>query len=394
MIVFHSNFSQKINPYIGSGLDVEVSGRINIGSLATSIFIVIITTLILSTSLSNFIIRPLTFDGTLSKSGRYGFVFPAWDTISEDDAYSVIGIGSSLTQYGINGSCMTFDQKNEDAVAYNLGVPGSAPYLDMIQTERAINSNPGMIILEVNPISLTPVSSLSEENIHVRLTISSLFLRYDDYGGWESILEESDLELVDGVFFDRYNSESRYFASALEEMINRYQENGDQDEWWTTHGHWYSSTPYPDSERWNDYLIEPTWLKSYLSKLNPEELMEYENKTIPNMMKRERYNPGLDSNLNHEALEYMVSSFSSNGIPVLLVSYPIHPIAVENLSPNQLDNHNSTIEKLLEYGGVDALNLIWGDQWGYEDFYDYEHLNHTGRLKMCSIISNKVNNLH
>ena len=267
MIVFHSNFSQKINPYIGSGLDVEVSGRINIGSLATSIFIVIITTLILSTSLSNFIIRPLTFDGTLSKSGRYGFVFPAWDTISEDDAYSVIGIGSSLTQYGINGSCMTFDQKNEDAVAYNLGVPGSAPYLDMIQTERAINSNPGMIILEVNPISLTPVSSLSEENIHVRLTISSLFLRYDDYGGWESILEESDLELVDGVFFDRYNSESRYFASALEEMINRYQENGDQDEWWTTHGHWYSSTPYPDSERWNDYLIEPTWLKSYFLSL-------------------------------------------------------------------------------------------------------------------------------
>lgn len=360
-------------------------------TLTGSIIVMLFSCLMLSNSFSVYVIQPLVFDGTISKSGRYGFVFEAWDTIEQDNSISVVAIGSSLTQFAINGSCMSYSNHHENSKTYNLGVPGSAPYLDMIQVERAINSNPEVILIELNPISLTQIHSLSEENIELRLSISSLFLRYDDYGDWYDLLEEKHRDYVDGIFLNRYRSESVFFAESLEEMIERYNQSDGNDKWWEIYGHWFSSTPYPNSEEWHDYLIEPTWLNRYLSKLTPEELDKYENVTIPNLMKRDRYNPVLDSNLNFEALDYMVSSFSDHGIPVMLISYPLHPAAMKTLAPNQFDAHNSSIEALLEYDDVTSLNLIWGGNWTRNDFYDYEHLDHFGRQKVCSIISDQLN---
>ncbi len=109
----------------------------------------------------------------------------------------------------------------------------------MIQTNRAINSNPELILIEVNPISLSPVSGISEENLILRLSLGSLHLRYDDYGDWYNILRDGDKQYIDGFLQNRFHSESMYFDDSLEEFMNRYIESGGENEWWKIDRHWY-----------------------------------------------------------------------------------------------------------------------------------------------------------
>lgn len=347
----------------------------------------------LSQVFSSYIIKPLTYDGTLVRSGRYSFSFEAWNTISEVEQTSIVAVGSSLTQYGINGSCISFGETKTGTKTFNLGIPGSYPYLDMMQTERAVNSNPDLILLELNPISLSNVSGIPNENIQLRFTLGSLHLTPSDYGKWLEIVRPSDRNYIDGIFQNRYKSESMYFDDSLEELLNRYRTQTSGGEWWINDRHWYLSTPHPESEEWDEYLVEPTLLDGYISKLSTEELQKYENETIPTLMTRDRYKPNLVSNLNYDALDHMVSRFTSNGISVVLVSYPIHPIAMESLEPGQLDDHNSSINRLISYDKTSSLNLMWNHSLNQDDFYDYEHIGESGRQKMCTMISQKLTDL-
>lgn len=361
------------------------------------LFLSLISSLIvfmfLSQVFSSYIIKPLTYDGTLVRSGRYSFSFEAWNTISEVEETSIVAVGSSLTQYGINGSCISFGETKTGTKTFNLGIPGSYPYLDMMQTERAVNSNPDLILLELNPISLSNVSGIPNENIQLRFTLGSLHLTPSDYGKWLEIVRPSDRNYIDGIFQNRYNSESMYFDDSLEELLNRYRTQTSEGEWWMIDRHWYLSTPHPESEEWDEYLVEPTLLDGYISKLSTEELQKYENETIPTLMTRDRYKPNLVSNLNYDALDHMVSRFTSNGISVVLVSYPIHPIAMESLEPGQLDDHNSSINRLISYDKTSSLNLMWNHSLNQDDFYDYEHIGESGRQKMCTMISQKLTDL-
>lgn len=347
----------------------------------------------LSQVFSSYIIKPLTYDGTLVRSGRYSFSFEAWDTISEIEETTIVAIGSSLTQYGINGNCISVGNSDDASRTFNLGIPGSYPYLDMMQTERAVNSRPDLIMLELNPISLSKVSGIPDENIQLRFTLGSLHLKTSDYGKWMEIVRPSDRNYIDGILDNRYNSESMYFDDSVEELLNRYLAHRGEGEWWGIDRHWYLSTPHPESEDWESYLVEPTLLEGYLTKLSTEELQEYENKTIPKLMQRDRYKPDLMSNINYNALEHMVSRFTDNGISVVLVSYPIHPIAMQSLEPGQFDDHNTSINRLLSYEGASSLNFMWNHNLNQSDFYDYEHIGKTGRQKMCTMLSKELADL-
>lgn len=336
----------------------------------------------------------MVFDGTLSRTGRYGFVYEAWDSIGEnEEELSIVAVGSSLTQYGINGSCMSLADDIGKSITYNLGIPGSYPYLDMLQVERALSSNPKLVLLEVNPISLSRVSDISENNIQLRFTLASLFLERQEYGPWVDILQSNHLDYLDYDLDKRFNSENTFFQKSFEELLVRYRNNNSKGNWWIKDHHWYLGVPNPNSPEWDDYLVEPTLLSNYLAKLGPEELSNYENETIPSQMSRSRYKPDLESNLNYQALEYIVSTLSENDISVLLISYPIHPYGNNNLLPGQLDQHNVSLSTLAAYSGVYSVNYIWDDNWHKEDFYDFEHLNSLGRLKMCDLLTTEVTNL-
>ena len=158
--------------------------------LISSLLICLVTILFITSSLSSVIIKPLVFDGTLTQSGRYAFTFEAWDTIQESESDAIVAIGSSLTQYAISGHCIEKEIQRTNVFVYNLGVPGSSPYLEMMQIERAVNSEPELILLEINPISFSLVSDMSSENIEMRLKLNSLFMKPSDYGEWVEILDQ------------------------------------------------------------------------------------------------------------------------------------------------------------------------------------------------------------
>lgn len=355
--------------------------------LIQSILVVLFTLLVATQTLSLYIIQPMAYDGTLARTGRYSLTFEAWDTIGINENKTVVGIGTSLTQYGISGDCIEGKIEHSSTSVYNLGVPGSLPYIEMMQTTTAIANNPSLILLEVNPINLYPLVYASSEYLEMRIKLNSLFMNSGDYGDWIELLREPDVAHLDGVFSNRYGSESTYFNSALNEYLANLLDNESPSK------HWYLSTPHPSSNEWENYLKNPVWLPRFLDSLNQSEVQDYENSTIIKELKRPRYNPADEMNLNKLALEYMVQELSKHKIPVLLVSYPIHPTAKSHLIDNQFEPHNNTLEMLSGYEGVSSLNLIWTDEWVHSDFYDIEHLDTSGREKLCSIFAPEINQI-
>ncbi len=352
-----------------------------------------VTLIVVSQSLSLYVIQPLIFDSTLVRHGRYAITFEAWDTIENDETLSVVGIGSSLTQYGLNGSCIDSTIIDHNINVYNLGIPGAYPYTEMIQIERAVGANPDVIILELNPINLFSFTDAHniDDYIEMRFTINSLFMKHTDNGDWKELIRDNDLDYIDHSILNPYNSEKTYFNQATEQHLKSlFGSEINDGSWAKNEGLQYFTVPDPESKGWENYLKNPVLLPRYLDSFNSSELSYYENFTILEHLNRARYNPDSEINLNKLALEYMVESFSKNNIETILISYPIYPKAVEMLNDNQLDEHNNTISNLLKYDNVKSLNLIWLDIWDNQDFYDIEHLDSHGREKLCSIISSDV----
>ena len=87
-----------------------------------------------------------------------------------------------------------------------------------------------------------------------------------------------------GVIANRYGSESTYFNEAAEDYLQLFMDRKENDgSWLQNQGHWYLSTPTPQSSRWEGYLGDPVWLPRYLDSLNITELEIYEKirKTVP-----------------------------------------------------------------------------------------------------------------
>ena len=272
--------------------------NISPSQLIKSILVVLFTLLVVSQALSLYIIQPMAYDGTLARTGRYSLTFEAWSTIGSNENETIVGLGTSLTQYGISGDCIEEKIEFSSTNVYNLGVPGSLPYIEMMQTTTAIANNPSLILLEVNPINLYSLDYASSEYLEMRIKLNSLFMNSADYGDWIELLREQDKTHLDGLFSNRYGSESTYFNSA----INEHLTNLLTDE--SASKHWYLSTPHPSSIEWEDYLKNPVWLPGYLNSLNQSEVEDYENATIIKELKRPRYNPTVEMNLNKLALEY------------------------------------------------------------------------------------------
>jgi len=346
--------------------------------------IALVFTFLVTTSLfSSQIIQPLLYDASIVRVGRYAMSMDAWETIEEDEATSVVAIGSSMIQYALNGSCIEDEIGNQDTFVYNIAIPGSMPYMEMIQTEAAVRASPELVLLEVGPNSLWDVDQFSTESLmdyfELRLTILSLMLESQDEGGWLEILRQSELDFLDKGMEQNFRSESVYADDAIEEFLRRLilSESSAPREISAAY------VPHPSHDSWHEYLRTQNWLYSKLELMSNESRSDWENITIPNSLKKGVNNPEHNGTLNHAALEYMVSRFSESGINTILVSPPLHPIMIENLAPGQYEGHNTTLTYLSEYDGVTTLNLIWEDYWIDNDFFDHNHLDRHGRHTFC-----------
>ena len=105
---------------------------------------------------------------------------------------------------------------------YNLGAPRSMPYMEMIQTEAAINANPELILLEVGPNSLWDVNQYDlSEFFELKLAIYSLTMELGYGGEWEEILRKSEKEMLDRGIENLFSSESKFANDAIEELLTR-----------------------------------------------------------------------------------------------------------------------------------------------------------------------------
>ena len=364
----------------------DLSGNDFPFSMATIVFTFLITTSILS----SMIIQPLLFDASMVRTGRYALTMDAWDSIEEDDAVSVVGIGSSMLQYALNGTCIEEEMESSNTFVYNLAIPGSMPYMEMIQTEAAVRASPDVVMLEVGPNSLWDVDEFSNQGLmdyfELRLTILSLILDRQDDGRWKEILRDSELELLDGSLEDNFRSESVYADDALEEVLRRIILDDSSAPRTVSAAY----VPHPSHEDWHSYLRTQNWLYSKLELMSEEARSEWEEITIPNSLLKGVNNPQKNGTLNHESLDYMVSRFSESGIKVVLISPPLHPLLVGQLLPGQYDGHNHSLSVLSQYEGVEVMNLVWEDYWSDEDFYDHNHLDRHGRQTFCENIAPRI----
>lgn len=365
--------------------------RLSRNESSFSLVAIIFTFVITSSLFNSQIIQPMLFDSSLISQGRHSITFDAWDTISEDDGTSIVALGSSMMHYSVDGICIEEKISSDgDLFVYNLGAPGSMPYMEMIQTEAAISANPELILLEVGPNSLWDVEEYDmSEFFELKLTIYSLTMELGYGGEWEEILRKSEKEMLDYGIENRLSSESKFANDAVEELLRRILVNETSAPSPTS----YASVPHPNSNGWHDYLRTPKWLFSKLELMDEEERSEWENVTVVNKIKYGVNNPLHNGTLNHAALEYMVSRFSESGIEVVLVSPPFHPLLIAELEEGQYDGHNSTLSRLSEYDGVHIMNLIWEDFWSYDDFYDDNHLDRDGRKTFCQEVGPRISEI-
>ena len=364
--------------------------RLSRSESSLSLVAIIFTFIITSSLFNSQIVQPMLFDASLINQGRHSITFDAWNTISEDDGISIVAIGSSMIHYSIDGICIEEEiSSDENLFVYNLGAPGSMPYMEMIQTEAAISANPELILLEVGPNSLWDVEEYDlSEFFELKLTIYSLTMELGYGGEWEEILRESEKNMLDyGI--NQLSSESKFANDAVEELLTRILLNETSAPSPTS----YASVPHPNSNGWQDYLRTPKWLFSKLELMDEKERSDWENVTVVNKIKYGVNNPLHNGTLNHAALEYMVSRFSESGIEVVLVSPPLHPLLIAELEEGQYDGHNTTLSRLSEYDGVSIMNLIWEDFWSDDDFYDHNHLDRDGRKTFCQEVGPRISDI-
>ena len=223
----------------------------------------------------------------------------------------------------------------------------------------------------------------------MRLTILSLILDSRDDGRWMEILRDSEIDLLDQGIEGNFRSESVYADDALEEVLRRVI--------WTSHPLQdpvsAAYVPHPSHEEWHGYLRTQNWLYSKLELMTEDERSEWEEVDTEITAEKGVNNPERNGTLNHEALEYMVSRFSESGIQVVLMSPPLHPLLISQLSPGQYDGHNHTLSVLSEYEGVEVMNLVWEDFWSDDDFYDHNHLDRHGRDTLCVNIAPQISEI-
>ena len=91
--------------------DEKVSSPVTSSELILSIMIGAITILMMTSSLGPAIVKPLLFDASLISSGRFAFIYDGYETVSDDDAISIVGIGSSIMLSAMNGTCMEVESQ-------------------------------------------------------------------------------------------------------------------------------------------------------------------------------------------------------------------------------------------------------------------------------------------
>ena len=343
----------------------------------SSLFVLFISFVILTVPVMDFTITPLFEDGSLTM-GRYTITQDALATIENDEKISVVAMGSSMMFKAFNGSCFDELDSNENTRYYNLAIPSSRPYNDMIHIPRLIRANPDVVMLEVGVNLLTTPTSTSDEYLEFRYKMDTMKQSNRDIGEWYPLIEERYGDWLATNQLEREQFKQEWFPEAIEELLNRWilDESGVYP--YST----YAQVPNVDSDEWVKFLQEPQWPPIGFDAMTPEKSQEYNESDMK--LSARYYKPQGSETLSHLALDYMVRELTNADIKVVLTTLPHHPLIYQYLSPGQWDPLNETLAPYLGMKNVDIIDNTWAQGWEHEHFDDRNHLDGDGRDEFCS----------
>ena len=98
---------------------------------------------------------------------------------------------------------------------------------------------------------------------------------------------------------------------------------------------------------------------------------------------------------NKIALENIVSTCQKKGISVLLLTTPVHKSYYELINQEQYHLMLDICEAFeTQFDNVHYLNLFKNDQFIDDDFYDKDHLNYSGAVKLSQIVDNYITQMN
>ena len=368
----------------------------NLPSLLISLAIAFIVFIILSSTHHSVIVKPLLKDGSIISHGRFMITFDALETIQEDEAVSVVAVGSSITRASIDGNCMENLSQIDDLEVYNLGLSGAIPYTELMQLTALINSKPDIVLLEAGVNSFWDVDNQdymfrynTSAYIELRMKLNSIQMSDSDFGDWTDIIRDEHRDFLLDDILSRNNEYSTYSSEAIEELFGRSLLDESAAEEPTSWLH----APQTSDESWNDYLSTPNyrtgaWENNSVLR-NPEEWFQ-ENMEL--YSKYGEYNPQHNGTLFHLVLNHMVEELVQNDVKVVLVSAPRNPMVLDYLEPGQTDGLNSSLLDLKISDDVLIKNMLW-EKWDAHEFLDRNHLNSDGRQKMCGILAPVIDSI-
>lgn len=346
--------------------------------LVSSIFMAAVVFIFISPAITQAVVQPLIIESRLVTFGRYAFASEAIDTISEDESPSVVGIGSSMMYKAFDGKCMESNSSVENSKFYNLGVPASRPYTDMMQIPRLARSGVDVVMVEVGANLLFKMSEGPNDYLEFRFTVQTMIQDDSDLGEWTEIILPFHEKWVYLTEYERTVARQEWFVESNEILLERLLDMEDEEDIE------FRFLPEPNSADWIDYLKRPGWPASVIDNDWKRKMtMEEYNQTV--LMTRSKFEPLANGTQNHAALNYIISKLLESEIQVILVGMPHHPHTYPYLDDGQWDGYNQTLDTLKAKYDVDVVDFTWEDRagWAHEHFADKNHLDDQGREEFC-----------
>jgi len=347
----------------------------SLSSIFLSLFIGFVVTLFFLSNAGQYIAEDELLNGTVAP-GRFSITYEGYKYIENDDSESVVGIGSSIIQYAMDGKCMSNISEVENSKFYNFGMAGSYPYVEMVQIPALVKSAPSLVMIEIGPNSLFGWDSQSQ-NIsnynNLRFPLISMQMTHDLNGEWYNILEQQDKNYFLNSSLQRDLQWRQYTRDAIDVKIENWVHDIPKVEN-------YNTVPDKNSREWDDYLQLPKHLSSKYDLKNESQIRIDldENHGV--------YNPKSDGTQNHAALEYMISSLNDAGIEVVLVGIPHHPWVNGYLNSGHYDGMNETYIDFSSKYNVHQIQMYW-ESWNSNEFYNRNHLDSDGRERFCQQVT-------
>jgi len=262
--------------------------------------------------------------------------------------------GPSSTKEGIDASLI--DSLNSSFNNYNLGNPASSPLKRIIELERAIDSNPSAIVINIGYMSLSNQWLFPYDHY-------SLVAEYVNIENFEKTSDFYNQTYKDALGMNPlklllFKRKFIYPASNIYIEFLRHKIIG------TNKPPYFGRYNIDFKSEGRLLQVNETQDENFIKKLSKkEDFSEYEIKT--------------EKNIEKESLEFIIQELSENNIKVIIVKFPLNPNLLDKIPQESKDNFDNYLNKVSEKYNVPVLDYISDYDEGL--FYDGHHLSLKGR---------------